>query len=77
MQRIVDGAMAHEDEGLAPTAIVLEATSIYFEQEDGSTALGVAEAALTTSKSASRSSHRKSGLVRLSRIQDRRSDISI
>ena len=34
LQWIVEGAMAYQDEGLAPPLLVREATSIYFEEED-------------------------------------------
>ena len=34
LQRVFDGATAHEDQGLAPPAVVREATRLYFEEED-------------------------------------------
>jgi P4 family phage/plasmid primase-like protien len=34
LQWVVNGAMAYEDQGLAPLAVVREATRVYFEEED-------------------------------------------
>ncbi len=34
LQWVVNGAMAYEDQGLAPPAVVREATRVYFEEED-------------------------------------------
>ena len=34
LQWVVNGAMAYEDQGLAPPAVVSEATRVYFEEED-------------------------------------------
>ena len=34
LQWVVNGAMAYEDQGIAPPAVVREATRVYFEEED-------------------------------------------